>query len=380
MNTTDVIVAGLGTAGAAACMELARRGVRVRGFDALRPPHARGGHHGETRSVRRAYLEGTAYVPMMVRAWELWRRLERDAGVDLLTVTGNLTVGRPDGPAVTGFLASARAHAIGHELLAAAQVRRRWPALRVPDGFCAALEIEAGIVRPERAVATFLAEAEKAGAVMHFDEPVTGWRDGGGIVRVETPAGRFEAGRLLLAAGARGGPLLGEAGQLLSPRRVPVHWAKPPGAGDFALGRFPVNFWQLPVEAEEGVPGFAEFYALPVPRPDGRVKTAPHNRLEGCDPERIPDAVPEIDREKIRAFLKRCIPSLADADLQSHHCLYAMTPNGDFRLGPLPGRPRVVVAVLAGHGFKFAPVLGEILADLLQGDPPGFDVRMFRPA
>jgi len=135
MIAYDVIVIGLGTAGAAACMALARRGLSVLGLDAYRPPHCLGSHHGESRSVRRAYLEGTAYVPMAQKAWELWRRLEKESGERLLSTTGNLTIGPPEGPAVSGFMASARRAGIPHDVLTAVEIRRRWPQLTPDDHF-----------------------------------------------------------------------------------------------------------------------------------------------------------------------------------------------------------------------------------------------------
>ena len=196
----DVIVVGLGTAGAATCMELARRGVSVVGLDAFQPPHRLGSHHGESRSIRRAYMEGTGYVPLALRAWELWRRLEKDTDTNLLVTTGNLTLGPRDGKAVAGFLASARAYDIAFEELTAAEVRRRWPQLTPHDGFAAGLEKEAGVLFPESAISTFLSEAEKAGATLRFNERVDRWAEAGERVIVHTSKGVYESGRLLLAA------------------------------------------------------------------------------------------------------------------------------------------------------------------------------------
>lgn len=376
-ESSDVIVVGLGTAGAAACMELARRGVSVLGIDRSRPPHKSGSHHGETRSVRRAYLEGTAYVPMARKAWQLWERLQRDTGTPLLTPTGNLTIGPPEGPAVQGFLEAARSGNIPHEALDAAQVRKRWPRLAVPDDFAAGLEITAGIVRPEAAVALFLKEAEKAGASLRFDEPVSGWSKIADGIEVRTALGRYEAGRLLLAGGARNPALLGPAGRVLSPARVPVHWIQPPHENDFHLGDFPVNFWQIPLEAPDGPSEFQEFYALPATQAGTRVKAAPHNRLAKCDPDTTPPLPSDRETEELRNLLQRFIPSLAHQPMEDHVCFYTLTPDGDFILGPLPETDRVFTVALAGHGFKFAPVLGEILADVLQGKPPEWSIDRF---
>lgn len=379
MKSPDVVIVGLGTAGAAACMELARRGVSVLGLDRARPPHETGSHHGETRSVRRAYLEGTAYVPMARKAWDLWKRLERDADVSLLTPTGNLTIGPPDCPAVRGFLKAAESGNFPHEALEAAEVRKRWPSISVPGEFAAGLEITAGIVRPEAAVSTFLAGAEKAGADLRFNEPVTGWSETSGRIEVRTGSAVYEAGRLLLAGGARNPGLLGSAGRFLSPVRVPVHWIDPPHDSDFRLGNFPVNFWQVPLAEADGQSGYQEFYSLPSVAPGARVKSAIHNRLEPCDPDGTSPAPSPQETEGLRSLLRRYLPALSGRPMDGHVCFYTLTPDGDFALGPLPESDRVFTAALAGHGFKFAPVLGEILADLIQGKQPEWDVERFSP-
>jgi len=378
MQTIDTIIIGLGTSGAATCAELAVRGHSVLGLDALHPPHRLGSHHGETRSVRRAYLEGTAYVPMAQRAWELWRRLERDTGQTLLVSTGNLTIGLPEGSAVTGFLASAKACSIAHEGLTAAEVRKRWPQLAVPDGFVAGFEKEAGIVFPETAVRAFLQAAAAAGAQLCFNTPATGWRARGDGVEVHTPHKTYFAGRLLVTAGAHTGRLLGRSGGWLRPRRVPVFWYEPPDPISYGLGTFPVNFWQLPgthVDTHQGIA--TEFYSLPARTSRGRVKAAFHSPLEACDPNIPEPAVTAEETEKIQALLSRFLPELPDTPAATEVCRYTTTADGHFLLGPLPDRPRIFAAALAGHGFKFAPVLGEILADLLVGQTPAFDLKRF---
>ncbi|MCB2169606.1 MAG: N-methyl-L-tryptophan oxidase [Deltaproteobacteria bacterium] len=377
MAIYDVIVVGLGTVGSATCMELSRRGISVLGLDACRPPHKMGSHHGESRSIRRAYLEGTVYVPMAQQAWELWRRLEGDTGTRLLTPTGNLTIGPGDAPAVQGFLASARRYDIAHAILTAADVLRRWPQLAMPDNFVAGLEMEAGVVAPEKALIAMLAEAEKSGAVMRFDDRVTGWRDEGNHIRVKSSHGTYEAGRLLLSAGAGTKPLLGPLGKWLAPKRVAVHWVAPSSAQSFDLGSWPVNFWQLPMKGKSGV--YHELYALPVTRSNGRVKVAAHNHLEDCDPLRVERTVAPEEVAGIRRFMATYIPSLAIGDIHSDVCLYTMTPDGDFIIGALPGHANVFTTALAGHGFKFAPVLGGIMADMLEDKEPAFDVTRFSP-
>jgi sarcosine oxidase len=379
MKGYDVIVVGLGTAGSATCMELARRGVSVLGIDAFRPPHDRGSHHGKSRSIRRAYLEGTAYVPMAMRAWELWRKLEKESGIDLLVQTANLTLGPPDAPAVNGFFKSARTYDIPFEELTGAEVRARWPLLTPPDTFAAGLETGAGIIFPERGITAMLDRAERAGARLCFDEKVIGWAEYGDRAEIHTSGGRYQGERLLLAAGARNRALLGSFGRALLPKRVPVFWVAPPAGAEFSLGAFPVNFWQVPRAEEVGGQQYAEFYSLPVIEEGGCVKVAPHNGLLDCDPETMSREVAAGEAPAIRDFLGKYLPSLKDRPTENHVCLYTLTSDGDFFLGPIPEKKRVFAAALAGHGFKFAPVIGEILADFLEDKKPAFDVEMFSP-
>ena len=332
-------------------------------------------------------MEGTAYVPMVQRAWELFRKLEADAGVSLLRSIGNLTIGPPDGTAVSGFLRSAETYDIAHELLTASEVRRRWPALVCPDEFVAGLETEAGILDPERAVEVMLAEAASAGADVRSGDPVSAVRcDGGGVV-VDAASGRFHADVAVVATGAR--PLA--IPRHVQPKRVPVVWFLPEDSAPFEYGAFPVNFWQLPPRTATGAESSIEHaaavgadepwevYSLPVIEPGGGVKVAAHNRLADCDPDSDPEDVTETEIATLRRFVRAFIPRLADAPIRSQRCFYADTLDGEFVLGSAPDAECIFVAACAGHGFKFAPALGEILADLATGRTPAYDISRFSP-
>jgi sarcosine oxidase len=371
MPSYDIIIVGTGTAGSAACLELARRGVKVLGLDAFSPPHELGSHHGRSRSIRRAYMEGTSYVPMALRTWELWRKLEQDSGETLLTTTGNLTIGRPEDSALSGFLKSARSYDIPHEELSAEEVRKRWPLLNPPDDFGAGLEVEAGVLFPEACIEALFSEAAKAGADLRTNEPLITWRADDEGVRITTAGGSYEAGRIVFTAGARNKKLLGDFAPPLQPKRVAVHWVTTPVGGAYDLGKYPVNFWQLP-------DGF-EIYSLPVTEAGGRVKFAAHTKLKDCDPDTVERMVASSEQDEARSLLAEYIPGLAKNSMVSNTCLYTLSPDGEFVLGPLPEQPNVIVGAFAGHGFKFATVLGELLADISLGEQPQFDVAMFSP-
>ncbi|MEE4240830.1 MAG: N-methyl-L-tryptophan oxidase [Desulfopila sp.] len=380
MTKYDFIIVGLGTAGSAACMTLARRGFTVLGIDQYHPPHVMASHHGSSRSVRRAYLEGTSYVAMALRSWELWRKLEKDSGKDLLVKTGNLTIGPPESPAVSGFIASARSYTIPQEYLSAAEVRKRWPQLAPPDSFVAGLEKEAGIVFPELSITTFLEEAVKAGATLVMNERVDRWTEGLDGVQVYTARKTYEADRLLAATGAWTNTVLGLPNSTLRPKRVPVHWVDAPEDRSYHIGDFPVNFWQIPIEKNTStLQTYKEFYTLPVIDRGSKIKAAFHNGLDDCDPDTLLREVLPDETDEVREILSEFLPGLQQSPIASEVCLYSMTPDGHFYLGRSPGSCRVFGVALAGHGFKFAPVLGEILADLMADIPPAFDMELFSP-
>ncbi|MBT8329777.1 MAG: N-methyl-L-tryptophan oxidase [Desulfofustis sp.] len=380
MNSYDFIIVGLGTVGSATCMNLARRGYRVLGLDQFSPPHNLGSHHGQSRSVRRAYPEGSSYVKMALKSWELWRKLEKDQGQQLLVTTENITFGAPQSPALIGFIKSAHAHDIPHEYLNGKEIRQRWPQFLLPDHFCGGLEIEAGIVFPELAVSAFLDEARKSGVELHVDERVEQWVQHPTGIHVKTGRTSYEAGRLLLAAGAWSRNLIGRHADILQPKRVAVHWLKPPDIRDFAMNNFPVNFWQVPVDGDPAFPeGYKEFYSLPALEPEGVVKIAFHNGLIDGDPATMSREAGKDETRAIEKVISTYLPGLIDSPLRADVCSYMMTPDNHFYLGRLPGMHDVFCAALTGHGFKFAPVLGELLADLLTDMPSEIDITLFSP-
>ena len=380
MDTYDFIVVGLGTVGSATCMSLARRGYRVLGLDQFSPPHTMGSHHGQSRSVRRAYPEGSSYVQMAIKSWELWRKLEKDRGQKLLVTTQNITIGPPQSLALKGFMESAQVHEIPHEYLNGKEIRQRWPQFSLPDYFCGGLETEAGIVFPELAISALLDEAQNNGAELRVNEHVAQWVGHSTGVQVKTERTNYEAGRLLLAAGAWARNLVGNHAEILKPKRVAVHWLKPKDTRSFKLHTFPVNFWQVPVDNDPAFPeGYQEFYSLPVLELDGAVKIAFHNGLPDGDPASMVREVREDETTTIKEIISTYLPSLTDSPLRAEVCSYMMTPDKEFYLGKLPGTKKVFGAALAGHGFKFAPILGELLADLLTDMSTEIDISLFSP-
>lgn len=360
MSGYDAIVVGLGAAGSATAWQLAARGLRVLGLDRFRPPHDRGSSHGRSRIIRQAYWEGPAYVPLVLDAYERWRRLERASGVELLRITGGLMIGPVDGSLLTGSRASALAHNLDHEILEAADLRRRFPAFTVFAGEGALYEPEAGVLRPEAAVTAMLDRAAAAGACLGFEEPVLDWSvtpQGG--VRVRTVEGIHEADRLVLAAGSWTAGLLPGNVASLAVERVVVAWFQSAGmAGSGGRSAQPIWIRQLP----DG----RELYGLPELEPGEGVKAAFHNVRSPTTPEVADRPAQPEETAAIDEALRRYGPDPVGPLLSAMTCRYTSTADGHFLIDRLAGAPQVVlVSACSGHGFKFAPTIGAAAADLV---------------
>lgn len=369
----DVIVVGLGGMGGAIAYHLARRGRRVLGLDRLAPPHDAGSSHGKSRIIRQAYYEDPAYVPLVLRAYELWEALERDSGETLLVKTGGLMIGAPDSPIVAGSTESARRHGLKYRMLSPEDVGRWFPAFRLEPHEVAVYEEEAGVLFPERAVAAHLRLARAAGAELRLDEPVESWVAGSDSVSVRTPAGRYQAERLVLAAGAWNPRLLGGAFPLEVERQVSL-WFRPAERPEWFEEHLPVFIWDRGPEPA--------LYGLPGLEGEG-VKVGLHHGGQVGDPDRLPRQVTEDDVEPVRRLLARRMPLLDPEPVQASVCLYTNTPDRHFLVGTHPDHPAVVLAAgFSGHGFKFCPAIGEAVADLIEGkarrDLALFDPRRFR--
>ena len=374
-----VIVLGLGAMGSAAAAELARRGHRVLGFDRFTPPHRRGSSHGQTRIIRQSYWEDTRYVPLLKRAYELWRRLEMESGKELLRLTGGLMIGPLTGPLVDGSRQSAERFDLPHEVLETAELRRRYPMFAVEQGTVALWEANAGYLRPEECVRQQLEQAANGGATLHFNQEILRWgatREGG--VTVETADARYEGDRLVITAGPWAPDVLKEIGLPLSVTRQVLYWVEPSERPEmFREGR-------LPIFLVEGKPGEPVLYGFPAvdesAGPTG-VKVALHGSHEICTPDTVRREVSDEDRATIRSRLRATIPLLRGQIMHAETCLYTMTPDENFVIDHHSELPQVTVAVgFSGHGFKFASVLGEVLADLATDRIVPYDLGLFSSA
>jgi sarcosine oxidase len=371
-NSYDVIVLGVGGMGSAAAFELARRGRRVLGLEQFSLGHDQGSSHGHTRIIRKAYYEHPDYVPLVLRAYERWRDLERRQGRTLLTECPCLSIGRPDGELIAGVRQSAERHGLPVEHLDAGAMRRCYPAFHFSDEYVGVLEPSAGFLYVDDCVRAYVAEARRLGATIRDDEPVISWKAEGEGVLVETSASRYMADRLIVTAGPWARQVLADVGAPLTLMRQVMFWFGTRDDIAFQRDRFPIYIADTP----EGA-----FYGLPALDADG-VKTARHyGAPELGDPSEIERTVSADDEETVRRFLRDHLPDADWPVRKASVCIYTLTPDRHFLIDVHPEHPQVAFAAgFSGHGFKFASVVGEILADLVENGRTDQPIEMFRLA
>ena len=355
-KTFDVIVAGIGGMGSAACYQLAKRGVRVLGLEKFEIGHAMGSSHGLTRILRLAYFEGEAYVPLVQRARELWIETGKLTGEPLFFEVGALDIAHEGSGIVEKALEASQAHGLEHELLDRDAIEARYP-FTLDRNHVGLYQPQSGFVASERAILAHTALALHHGAEIHGCEAMLGWEPtAGGGVRVTTDQGSYEAGRLILSPGA----WIGELVPTLKPSTEVVlqtlGWFAPARPSLFDLSHFPV----FTLEADEG-----HFYGFPLWQHPGFKLGSPHYGGEAYDPDTPSREPSPRHREQLRACLAKHIPGANGDLLGLKACMYTMTPDEHFVLDLHPAHPNVAFAAgFSGHGFKFASVIGEILADL----------------
>ncbi|MBN9387500.1 MAG: N-methyl-L-tryptophan oxidase [Chloroflexi bacterium] len=352
----DVIVVGLGAMGSATAYHLARRGYRVLDLDANPRRHKNGSSHGTSRIIREAYLEGADYVPLVQRAYELWRELEAESGQHLLNITGCLTISEPQNSFVSGALASCRRFNLPHEYLSAAEVNRHFPGYTLSENLAAVFEPNGGYLLPEECVLAHLDLALRHGAEIHHEEPVLKWSaPGENEVVVETAQGTYSAERLVITTGPWASELLAELGIPLKVWRIVNAHFEPDEPARFLPEVFPVYLLEVP----EG-----KYYGFPALPGEG-LKLGRHDIGELCTPQTINREVAPSEIEQLKNILDKYMRGGAAAFKWSLTCMYTLTPDRNFVLDRHPGQSNVVYGCgFSGHGFKFAAAIGEVLAEL----------------
>lgn len=353
----DVIVVGLGGMGSAAAYHVATRGRRVLGLERHQPAHDKGSSHGGSRIIRQSYFEDPGYVPLLLRAYELWDKLAVDAQRDVYRLTGGLFIGPPDCPTVSGSMLASRQWGLPHEVLDAAEITARFPNFTPHPTDIALYEAKAGFARPELTVRAHLELAEKAGATLHFGEPVLDWSQTSAGVRITTEHGSYTAEQLVICPGAWAPQVLGQFGVPITVERQVMYWLDPVGAV--------CSFEDHPIFIDENAFGM-QIYGFPaIDGPRGGVKVAFFRKGVVCTPDTINRVVHVREISEMTTRVTELLPALTGSCLRAVTCMYSTTPDRHFVIARHPQCPNVTVACgFSGHGFKFVPVVGEILADL----------------
>jgi sarcosine oxidase len=372
----DVAVVGLGGMGSAILAHCAARGASVIGLEQFGPAHDLGSSHGKTRMIRKAYFEDSAYVPLVLRAYDLWRQLERATGRDILQITGVLSIGEETSEIIRGTWRAAREHDLALESLSQREVKARYPSLELWKDEVAVFETDAGVLDPEVAVRAHLKRAETCGAEIRFGVAMESWHatDNGFDLRLSDGTS-ISASKLVLALGPWFQKTLESLGVGIRVQRNIQAWFSPASHAYDAPGfpAFLVNRRELPAPLY----GFPDFG-------DG-IKAAFHGAGDLTDAQHIDREInPSCDVEPIARALEQWMPGAARTFREAKPCMYTLTPDENFVVDRHPDHPNLILCGgFSGHGFKFAPVIGEIGTALaLDGGSPyeiGFlSLRRFR--
>ena len=374
MSDWDVIVVGVGAMGSAAAFHLARRGVRVLALEQFDLAHDQGSSHGYTRIMRHAYYNAPGYVPLVQRAQTLWHELEEISGETLFIHTGGLSLGRPDSLVVRGALLAAQRFGLEHEVLDAAGVQQRFPAIHLSDDMIGVHDPAAGFLLPERAILAHAAAARAHGAEVRTQEAITGWQATADGVEVHTARRVYRAERIVFTAGAWMAELLADLNLPLEVTRQVVGWFEPDAPAQFEPDQFPVWLLQPPGDPEY-------FYGLPRYGPPGLKLGRMYHHQSAVSPATLRRTTDESDETLLRSCVGPYFPDANGRALQLMTCMFTTTPDQHFIIDAHPRHPNVtLVSACSGHGFKFASAVGEVAAELALDGRSQHDVEMFRLA
>ncbi len=360
----DVIVIGVGSMGAATCYYLAKQGVRVLGIEQFDIPHELGSHAGQSRIIRKAYFEHPDYVPLLEKAYQNWQELEGRTGHPVYFKTGLLYIGQKESELMKRIRESAALYQIEMRELSDWQLNAAYPQFRVPEGYEVLLEPDAGFITPEKAILLYVEQAIHYGAAIHTKEKISRWDQTRTGIVVTTDKGTYSADKIVLTAGAWAGKLLPNLASKLTVTRQTLAWMNPQESKPFEFGHFPC--WVIADANQPSI--YYGFPLLPVGTFGGPIglKLGHHAQGVATDPDAVNRNVEQAEEASLIQMLNQFIPGAYASTHALKTCLYTNTPDENFILDFLPGTDNqvIVAAGFSGHGFKFASVVGEIMADL----------------
>jgi len=363
-SSYDVIVLGVGSMGSATCYYLAKRGYKVLGLEQFDISHEFGSHAGQSRIIRKAYFEHPDYVPLLERAYQNWNDFEQETGEQLYFKTGLLYAGMSTNEIIKGVKLSASLYNIELEQLNKKDVAKRFPQFNFPNSFEILFEPNAGFLPPERCIRLYARQAIKNGTTIHTNEKVIEWKKEGDYVVVKTDRNIYQCNKLIITAGAWAGKMIPGFADKIKVTRQLVAWINPKHENLFSLNKFPC--WMIGDDDKHGC-----YYGFPLlntkmfGEPEG-LKMAHHFPAQVTDPDNVNRQAPGADLVNLKYCFDNYIPGVMNGIRSFKICLYANSPDENFIIDKLPGyEGSVSIACgFSGHGFKFASVVGEILADL----------------
>lgn len=371
MKQYDAIVIGVGGMGSAALFHLAHRGWKVLGLEQFDVPNEMGSSHGQSRMIRYTLQEHPSYVPLVRRAYELWHQLENSSRERLLVTTGSIRAGYEEDDYFRGAIEACDTHQIPYQVLTGPETNLRFPGYNFGSDVFAVYQADGGFLLPERCIVNHVFGALKAGAEVHGRERVLEWEPVGEGIRVRTDRDTYDAGRLVICAGPWAGKIEPVLAQHTAAERQVLGWFQPERPDLFRPDIFPV----FGLFVEEG-----RFYGFPVYGVPGfKVGRSHHLNQQVGDPDQLDREIHDEDEALLRDFTRRYFPLAAGPALTLKTCMFTNSPDGHFILDVHPEYPQVSLASgFSGHGFKFASVIGEIMADLAETGETTHDLSLFR--
>ena len=373
----DVAIVGTGTMGSAAAYELAKRGLKVIAFEQFRVVHEMGSHSGATRIIRHAYHESPDYVPLVLRSDELWQQLEKRKNIQLLIRTGGIDLGPRDGTIVRDALLACTEHHLPHEHISGTELMRRWPQFRIPEDWHACFDPKMGFLLVNDCIRAYAESAKDAGAEIHEEEAVLDFQPAQQIT-LETAKEKYTAGSVVFCAGSWTSKLLRDLNLPLTVKRKTLAWLRVQNPANFQVGKFPIFLADTPAGVLYGFPLYQTADGTSAFQSGLKVANH-HGSGAGVDPDSVNREFGSNDALDALNFAAAHLNGVTNEVIDGKICLYTMTPDEHFLIDFHPEHRNVVMATgFSGHGFKFAPVVGEIIADLIVNQRTDWPLSKFR--
>jgi len=353
----DVAVIGVGAMGSMSLWQLAKRGVSVLGFEQFGVGNDRTAVGGESRLFRTAYMEGKEYVPLLQASRLLWKQLEEEANKSLLTLNGGLMIGDPDTTVLRNVLQSIKDFQLDHEIIQGSEAKKRYPQHHLFPEDVMILDKNAGYIRPEQAVISAASQAEAHGAVIHRYSKVEEILPDNDGVTIRVDGDKYRVGKVLITTGAWTAKLMPELERKVEARRLVLTWFAAKNIDDFRPDKFPI-FARMR----------KDFRLTGTPTLDGTMVKASNTKDPGIVPEpgNLNRDVSLEEMKEVSDAVRELIPYLVPDPVRASVYMDGYTQDDHSIVGSVPGLANtILVSGFSGHGFKMAPIIGSIAADLI---------------